>query len=336
MARPGIWWSTRRRFLGLGVGAALGACAGRTWPGLALAAADGPGGVVALPRGREIVLVRADGSNDQVVVLLQPGEFIADVALSPDASRIAFGVFRGGASGPSGSDIAVAPVEAAGSGYSIVVPRDRPGMLLAAPYWAPDGAALVFEGIGIDATGKPVIFSDWAAADGSGRRTLVEDGRYPALSPDGREVAYVRSKPSGDSLYVRPLDGGAERQLLSEAQFVAIIGPRYSPDGSSIAFSGVQDRPAGFPKLQTWASEPTVRRGVAGHGMPSDPYVVPSTGGDARQIAALAYDDLAVAWSPDAAWLAVSGAAGLKLVRVADGSIQPVGDTSSFGAIDWR
>ncbi len=301
-----------------------------------------PAGVIALPRGREIGLVRANGSEDRTILSLKPGEFVADVALSPDGTRIAFGVFTAGTSGPGGSDIAVALVGSSASGYTVVVPRDRPGMLLAAPSWSPDGTALVFEGVGLGANGKPTIISDWVAADGSGRRTVVENARFPTLSPDGREVAYVKSRPTGDSLYARPLDGGPERQLLSETQFVAIIGPRYSPDGASIAFAGVADQPMLAPKrlgpmlLGSPSIDPATGRVVAGHGMPADAYLVPSTGGDARLAALLSYDDLALTWSPDGAWLAVSGAIGLKLVRLADGAIQPVTENGSYGAIDWR
>ena len=61
-----------------------------------------------------------------------------------------------------------------------------------------------------------------------------------------------------------------------------------------------------------------------------------ANGADVRAAALLAYDDLALCWSPDGAWLAVSGAAGLKLVNLSDGAIRPVTSKGSFGAIDWR
>jgi hypothetical protein len=53
-------------------------------------------------------------------------------------------------------------------------------------------------------------------------------------------------------------------------------------------------------------------------------------------MASLPIDDAAVAWSPDGAWVAVSGANGLFLVNVADGSARRVSENGSFGAIDWR
>ena len=317
------WRTTRRRFFGLGLGVVAAATLASRAPWVALAA-QGASGAIALPRGRDIALVRADGSDDRTILSLRPGEFIADVALSPDGTRVAFGLFTAGTSGPGGSDIVVAPTDPASGAQTVIVPRDRPGMLLAAPCWSSDGSGLAFEGIGLGVDGKSVVFSDTVAADGSDRRRLVEDGRYPALSPDGREVAFVRSKPTGDSLFARALDGGPEREILSEEQFVSISGPRYSPDGSAIAFAGTYDRPTTSPKLigadSLGAGDV---RSVAGHGFPADAFVVTPSGADVRMAAQLSYDDLSLCWSPDGNWLAVSGAAGLKLVHMADGAIQP-------------
>src|SRR5690606_27903043 len=98
-------------------------------------AADTPGGRLLLPRGRDVALVAPDGTEDRTVLSLQPGEFIADVSLSPDQSKVAFGMFSARSSdGPGGSDIVVASVDDPDQ-RQVVVPRDRPGMLLAAPHW---------------------------------------------------------------------------------------------------------------------------------------------------------------------------------------------------------
>jgi Tol biopolymer transport system component len=333
--------STRRQFLGETVGAAVAATvAGIIAPRRAILAlaAGAPSGTIVLPRGGSLALVRADGSDDRTLLTLPPGQFVADVALSPDGTRVAFGIFTAGTTAPGGSDIAVAPTDPTAGSFTIIVPRDRPGMQLAAPCWSSDGTALAFEGVGLGADGTPVMFTDWVAADGSGRQRLVEDGHLPTLSPDGREVAYVRSKPDGDSLWTRPFHGGPEREILSETQFISITGPHYSPDGSAIAFGGTMERPVLSPKLlgPDAPSDPSRLRSVARHGFPSDAYIMSANGADVRAAALLAYDDLALCWSPDGAWLAVSGAAGLKLVNLSDGTIRPVTSKGSFGAIDWR
>src|SRR5215212_8785495 len=103
-------------------------------------------------------------------------------------------------------------------------------------------------------------------------------------------------------------------------------------------------RPAGAPGAplspKLWSSDPDTDpsqiRSVLAHGFPAVPFVVPLTGGDSRRLAPLPIDDAAIAWSPDGSAVAVSGANGLFLVGVADGSVRRVSENGSFGAIDWR
>jgi dipeptidyl aminopeptidase/acylaminoacyl peptidase len=377
----------RRRFLGAALGAGALAWTSRWQPALAVdpasvrasepasglpvaRAADTPGGLLAVPRGRDIVLVRPDGADDRTVVSLQLGEFIADAALSPDRTKVAFGMFTahtGTGNGAGGSDIVVVPVDAPDQ-RTVVAPRDRPGMLLAAPQWSPDGSALVFEAVGLSATGQATVSAEWVGADGTGRRTLAQAGRYPSFSPDGRTVIFTKSLPTGDALWEVPAEGGDGREIVAENVLLLIAYPRYSPDGQTIALAGVGNDPGPVPGLPPGSgsaplgpkllpsgaddvlapkrmpgadavesADPASVRGVMAHGYPASPFVVPAAGGAIpRALAPLPIDDAAVAWSPDGAWVAVSGANGLYMVNVADGSSKRVGENGSFGAIDWR
>ncbi|MCC7372329.1 MAG: PD40 domain-containing protein [Chloroflexi bacterium] len=338
---------TRRRFLrglsAVGAAAALWSAAPST-AGRALAA-ESFTGLLAVPRARDIVLVRPTGDDDRTVLSLQVGEFVADVALSPDSSRVAYGMFTARTGdGPGGSDIVITTT-APGGERIVVAPRDRPGMLLAAPYWAPDGSGLLFEAVGLGANNLPSISAEWIDADGSGRRTVVTQARYPSISPDGQKVVYTLARQTGDALYEQPLAGGEAREIIPEGQFLVIAYPRYSPDGSQIAFAGVADSaPTGLPPRPLTPS-PTVPkllpsldrwRGVAAHGFPAEPWLVPAAGGEARQLAPLPVDDAAIAWSPDGSALASSGANGIFLIGAADGSVRRISENGSFGAIDWR
>lgn len=56
-------------------------------------------------------------------------------------------------------------------------------------------------------------------ADGSGRAPLgkgTRDERWPAISPDGRHVAYLSNEVGYDQLYIRRVDGSGDRILLAE------------------------------------------------------------------------------------------------------------------------
>lgn len=191
------------------------------------------------------------------------------------------------------------------------------------------------------------------AVDGTGRRTVALSARYPSFAPDGKSVVYTRALPTGDALWEQPLDGGEGREIVPDSIFLVIVYPRYSRDGTLIAFGGVDSAapsypvPPGLPgapgsqnapKLLGGGlgAAPTHPRTVAAHGFPAEPFVVSPSGADARRLAQLPIDDAAVAWSPDGGWVAVSGASGLFLVNVADGEVRRITENGSFGAIDWR
>lgn len=73
--------------------------------------------------------------------------------------------------------------------------------------------------------------------DGSGRRPLTggERGFEPAISPDGRRIAFTRS-PDGEtvSIYVMNVDGTGTTSIVQGLVFPP--GPVWSPGGGQIAF----------------------------------------------------------------------------------------------------
>ncbi len=62
---------------------------------------------------------------------------------------------------------------------------------------------------------------------------------FPALSPDGEIVAYVREDQLGSNIYVVPFRGGVERALTATAN--EKTHPRWSPDGSQLAYVALED-----------------------------------------------------------------------------------------------
>jgi len=102
----------------------------------------------------------------------------------------------------------------------------------------------------------------------------------PRLSPDGERVAFVRKTPDGDeeyetTVYVVPADGSAPpRQFTAEEGTDA--EPRWSPSGDRLAFTSARGD-ADTPQL----------------------WVLPTDGGEARQVTDVVGGVSSIAWSPD-------------------------------------
>lgn len=334
---------SRRHLFEIAVASSLGAVFANRRSPIRVEAASPPSGWIIVTRAQDIVRTRPDGSDTQTLLSVGQGEFVFDVALSPDGKQLAYAYYnRPPGRGVGGSDIMVVTIVPDVSKPKLIATRDGPGVLLGAPSWTPDGRSIAFEAVGLMPTGAAAIHCDLVGVDGSARRAIVDSGRYPTVSPDGKSLAYVKSQNSGDSLWIRPLGGGQERQIVPDAAMAAISYPRFAPDGSQIAFAGVdlsgEVQPTVAPELLRLSLDngDGVTRSVLRHGLPTNPYVVASDGSGLREVAELFGDDLAVAWSPDGQWLAVSGAYGLSLLAVADGTERDISTEISFGGLDWR
>ncbi len=105
-----------------------------------------------------------------------------------------------------------------------------------APVCAPDGSALVVPVTRYDLErndGRGQLW--WVPLDGSPRRALTAPehaSQDPALSPDGRTLAFVRKVDGKGQLHAMPLDGGEARALTDLP--LGCFDPTWLPDGSGI------------------------------------------------------------------------------------------------------
>jgi serine/threonine-protein kinase len=139
----------------------------------------------------------------------------------------------------------------------------------------------------------------------------------PALSPDGKLVAFAAGPIGQTRIYVRQVDGGAA-VAISSGQVKFGRGPRWSPDGSRLVFrsdQGVVVIPAlgGAPQVLV-GDRPELYEGGWSPDGQSLVYVLgdsllmrPVEGGTSRVLAQLA-EAHSCAWSLDGRWVAcVSG-----------------------------
>lgn len=162
----------------------------------------------------EIRVISIGGGQPRRIAV---GEGIEDpVSWAPDSKRIAFSRLTG-----EGYEICV--LDASDHVESVIVADGRN----VSPCWSGDGGEIVFCS---DRSGGSEIWVNDLETGRSERLTAVGGISYPALSPDGRRVAYIRK---GDGLCV--LDRRSGAVVTVESPKMVHFRPAWSPDGGFIA-----------------------------------------------------------------------------------------------------
>jgi Tol biopolymer transport system component len=203
------------------------------------------------PVGTQLYAVDPDGS-DRVLLLA------CDVIRpnwSPDGLRLAFTI------GLDDGSWQVATIAHDGSDLQILT--SGPGVH-EIPSWSPDGTWLAYNGSDVgfdDPAFRPTLRR--IDADGSDASLLGDPDSFdtePRVSPDGRQVAFVRWHPDAEwesEIVVRDIASGAERVVVPRG--VAVEHPEWAPDGNSLVFNASDWAPDATTifTLDLAAAEPT-------------------------------------------------------------------------------
>jgi Tol biopolymer transport system component len=292
-----------------------------------------------------------DGRQRRGLTRVAVGALARDPAWSPDGRLIAYSYTPPltAARGPGGmlplpvTDIWV--MGADGSEPRLLLEHPAPGSGYETPVWAPDGASLYvtyselimesnivrdqlleLASVPLDGQGK-----------GGARRTVAPRGTWPALSPDGKRLAFLSSEPQGQALVVCDADGQNARPLVPTGQMEGLAAPRFSPDGRQIVFSAIA------PMAPLPTTTPIPGRGpLAGparalaHGLPMDLYLIDVGGGAPRRLTQLGEDNPAAVWAPDGRRLSLLSGGGLYVLNADGSEVRAIDQRGGHGTIDWR
>jgi len=170
--------------------------------------------------------------------------FTEDLRAAPAKGRLAWVANIGGR-----RNIWVADPDANGTYASRQITHyaEDDGQELSAPEWTPDGDSIVYvRGGGVQGETHPVPnpawFPNgaqqqiWIVNAGGGEPRLLAEGNGPAVSPDGKLVAYVAK---GQVWTLKLSEAGAKQEQLAQTRGSA-RNLRWSPDSTRLAF--VSDR----------------------------------------------------------------------------------------------
>lgn len=111
------------------------------------------------------------------------------------------------------------------------------------PALAPDASAVVYVLRTIDHRSDRNAFHLWRVGLDGSEAHRISDGpsdTTPAWSPDGTQIAFLRSRSGPAQVWLSDSDGSAARALTDLP--LGAGAPRWSPDGTRIAFSAPVDR----------------------------------------------------------------------------------------------
>lgn len=299
-------------------------------------------GKLLITRDGNLFVLDLDTLRESPLTHFPNGTFASSPALSPDRQSIAcaYYVLPSDKHDLGGNDLAT--IKVSGEGLRIVRAHGQPGNSYEDPCWTPDGRALVatlratqysqgkFEGTRVSIVRVPL--------DGGEVAPVVADGQMPSVSPDGSHLVYLTANEEGmpTRLWVADSAGKNVRPLLADQTFTYVRAPRFSPDGSRIAFAAV-----GGPSRQSSGATRQASHGLIGpavaeaHGIPWEIWTVQPDGSDLRRLTHIQEDSPVPAWSPDGQWIAFAGEIGIYLVDAAGKQSVRLTTRTSGGGITW-
>ncbi|HZP56879.1 MAG TPA: hypothetical protein VFC53_04910 [Dehalococcoidia bacterium] len=346
-AAPGARHPARSRFAllaTLALACALAACGGRATTKPAGASPEpgsggrGPGTLIYTRQAGIYAFDLASTREQALIPQPTPDTFLLDPAVSPDGTQIAYvvqppPVVKDGVYDAS-SDLWVANRD--GSGARVLFTHAVPRQLVRFPQWldAQHVLAVVQEPAETQGTTTvEYVLEQIDVASGARERRITGVLSF-GVSPDRARIAWAQlPKQTGESLTASAPDGSGTTTLIGPEQDLAPFNsPRYSPDGTMIAFASADQTGARAPfRYVSFRGDPAPEA----DGLPEDIWTIPAEGGAARRVADLKEDLPTLTWGADSRHIYVLGANALSDVDLSTGAVTRLGEGSFHGGITW-
>ena len=198
----------------------------RVWRALAVAStavAIGLGSWLLAGGRRDSSAPSLEGSRAIVTQLTNYGGFESDGAIAPDGGSFVYVSTEG-----TQSDIFRRQTEGGDPVRLTNDPAAESHLI-----FAPNGETVFFTR---ESEGESAIWR--IGALGGNARKVVDDARAPAVSRDGRRLAWIGRDPTGEfTLVVAAIDGANPRTVVRDLAFQPPMPPAWSPDSRLLAYS---------------------------------------------------------------------------------------------------
>ena len=206
--------------------------------------------------------------------------------------------------------------------------------------WSPDGKYLYFVHNNYNTQPADQIYPNYkifrmAYPDGEPAQ-IVAQAFWPRLSPDSSKLVYVSIDPvsGANELFVANADGSNAQVIDTGGSLEPgiIDAPFFTPDGQSIIFSAPSPAQSYQPGWFDWLMGAQVAKA---HSVPSDWWIVPTAGGEARRLTQLHSTNLYARMSPDNRHMVSFSIEGLFVIELDGSNLTSIFPDSGGATVDW-